>query len=82
MGKSSCLSIHVYHTHISHHVHSLLTNFVNQTISKFETYPVFPSDRTVELYRPFLNPSDNLFTRLSLTFRANDDGVVITCSEV
>ena len=66
-------------THTPHHIHSLLTNFVDQRVSKFKTDAMFPGDRAVELDRPFMNPGDDFFSNLSLTFGADDDGVVIAC---
>ena len=66
-------------THTSHHIHRLFTDFVYQRVSKFETDAMFPGDRAVKLYRPFLNPGDDFFSNPSLTFGADDDGVVVAC---
>ena len=66
-------------SHTSHHVHSLFTDFVYQSVSKFKTDPMFPGDRAVELDRPFLNPGDDFFSNLSLTLGADDDRVVVAC---
>ena len=48
-----------------------------QRISELKTDAIFPGDRAVELYRPFLNPGNNFFSNLSLTFGADDNGMVV-----
>ena len=55
---------------------------MRQAISKFETNAVFAGDSAFELYGPFLDPGEDLLTLFPLAFGADNDGMVIACSQV
>ncbi len=69
-------------THTSHHIHSFSPNFEHQRVSKFHANSMLSSDRPLELYRPSLNPGNDLFTNLFLAFGADDDRVVVAYTGV
>ena len=64
---------------LAHHIHGVLSDFVNQHISESESDSVFAGDGAFEVHGSSLYKSDDLLGSVFLATGAHNDGMVIAC---